>query len=459
MSEIERNRFHSVILDESRCKGCTLCVTTCPTEAIRVRGGLARITEMRCIDCGKCIIRCPNNAKKALVDSLKDLEPGGKFSHFTIKVALPAPSLYGQFSQNYSLSDIHRALLSAGFDAVFPVAFATTPIVKATRELLDKRRHPEIPRPLLSSSCPAIIKFIQIRYPTLIEHIIPLIAPMELAGRLAKEEILQNSNTKNPPSVGCFFISPCSAKITEALVPQGNETSSIDGVFSINDLFMPLLQALQKNAQDDALGQSEQEPSDLEIGWGHAEGEAKATTNETDFTSLSVDGMDRCIQVLEEIENGKLKNLDFLELMACVDGCVGGPLAAINPSIAQFNINLRENKIRTSQKKVQEPSLKTENSMFRLLGTKSAAIDCAQCLKTSDYVARPTLLLDPDFSKAMHMMDEMERINEALPGIDCGACGAPNCHALAEDIVRGNARISDCIVILKEQYRELLEKK
>ena len=65
--------------------------------------------------------------------------------------------------------------------------------------------------------------------------------------------------------------------------------------------------------------------------------------------------------------------------------------------------------------------------------------------------------MHPDFKKAAAMMEQSEEIAAGLPGLDCGCCGAPNCRALAEDIVRGNAEQTDCIVILKEQYRSLLE--
>lgn len=508
-------RYHSVLLDEDACKGCTLCVTTCPTEAIRVRGGKARIMEERCIDCGKCIRRCPNHAKKARVDALAEFAPGGKFAGFDIKVALPAPSLYGQFPGDYSIPAIHRALLECGFDAVFPVSAATGPIARAARRLLDRNAHPDIPRPLISSSCPTIIKFIQIRFPTLLEHIVPIIAPMELAGRLAREEIERQRpiSGEKTLSVGCFFISPCSGKITEALAPLGNEPSSVDGVFSMKDVHLPILQALQKSAgkNDPASGGAEAvreppaksepagnkasyataEPSGIpaelarEIAWGRAGGEAEATVDGTDFRFLAVDGMDQCIKILEEIENGKLAELDLLELMSCTGGCVGGPLAAINPAIAKYNIRERERKLaeaigddghgikaahetlveddsrrntRTSRE-AQSPSMQSgPGGIPRMLGNSARTLECERCLRTEEFPARPALLLDPDFRKAMAMMDEMEKINEKLPGLDCGCCGAPNCHALAEDIVRGSASLTDCIVILKEQYRELLEK-
>ena len=200
-------RFHSVVLDEEACKGCTVCVTTCPVEAIRVRDGKARILAERCIDCGECIRRCPNHAKMARADALAELSGSGEFSRFDGKIALPAPSLYGQFSERFSVEAIHAALLAIGFDAVYPVSRATPAIAATARDLLDRSRHPDLPRPLISSSCPTIVKVIQIRFPTLLGHIAPIIAPRELSGRLARDEARREQPEKK--NVGCFFNSPC----------------------------------------------------------------------------------------------------------------------------------------------------------------------------------------------------------------------------------------------------------
>ncbi len=82
---------HSVSLDPAKCKGCTHCLKHCPTEAIRIRDGLARIDPDKCIDCGECIRMCPHKAKKANYDQLSAMDA------FKYKIALPAPSLYGQF--------------------------------------------------------------------------------------------------------------------------------------------------------------------------------------------------------------------------------------------------------------------------------------------------------------------------------------------------------------------------
>ena len=44
------------------------------------------------------------------------------------------------------------------------------------------------------------------------------------------------------------------------------------------------------------------------------------------------------------------------------------------------------------------------------------------------------------------MMSELKKIEASLPGLDCGICGAPSCRALADDIVRGYAEESDCVL-------------
>lgn len=54
--------------------------------------------------------------------------------------------------------------------------------------------------------------------------------------------------------------------------------------------------------------------------------------------------------------------------------------------------------------------------------------------------------LDDDILEAMKKFEQMEEVLNSLPGLDCGACGAPNCQCLAEDIVQGKATEIDCIL-------------
>ena len=129
------NYKHSVTLDISKCKGCTNCIKRCPTEAIRVRGGKATIKSERCIDCGECIRVCPNNAKKAMCS---------KFEHYQDykwKIALPAPSLYGQFDNLDDVDYVLDGLLKIGFDDVFEVSAAAELVSAYTRAYLKEKNY------------------------------------------------------------------------------------------------------------------------------------------------------------------------------------------------------------------------------------------------------------------------------------------------------------------------------
>ena len=168
--------FHSVRLEEDKCVGCTTCIKKCPTEAIRVRKGRASIIDERCIDCGECIRTCPHGAKKAVSDPLSMI------SGFRFKVAVPAPSLYSQFAESTSVDRILSGLLALGFDEVFEVAEAAELVTEFTKRLLaekaDRARGGTSPQsriaPLISSACPAVVRLVQLRFPSLIPQLVPL---------------------------------------------------------------------------------------------------------------------------------------------------------------------------------------------------------------------------------------------------------------------------------------------
>ena len=222
--------FHSVTLDESKCVGCTNCIKRCPTEAIRVRSGKAVIMSERCIDCGECIRICPHHAKRAKHDHLSMLEK------FTYKIALPAPSLYGQFNnlddQDYVLSGLKKL----GFDDVMEVSGAAELVSEATRRLMDAGT---LQRPVISSACPAVVRLIRVRFPDLCDHVLPLLSPMETAARIAKQQAMQKTGLPKE-QIGCFFITPSPAKVTDIRMPIGIEKSEVDGAIAISEIFPQL---------------------------------------------------------------------------------------------------------------------------------------------------------------------------------------------------------------------------
>ncbi|MFZ5591730.1 MAG: [Fe-Fe] hydrogenase large subunit C-terminal domain-containing protein [Bacillota bacterium] len=253
--------FHSVRLDEEKCKGCTNCIKHCPTEAIRVRKGRARIIEERCIDCGECIRVCPNQAKVAITDDLDSIKK------YRYSIALPAPSFYGQFKPELTPEIVHAGLIALGFDSVFPVALAAEAVSRAIRNYLEQQR--ERPRPLISSACPAVVRLVQVRFPSLLEHIIPLVSPMEIAGRVAREAAHRQTGF-GPEEIGVFFLTPCPAKVTEVKQPAG-DSSSVDGAISMSVVYGNLLRMM------DNLNTASLSPvvSGIGIGWGRAGGKMR----------------------------------------------------------------------------------------------------------------------------------------------------------------------------------------
>ena len=101
---------HSVCLDVSKCKGYITCLKRCPTEAIRIRDCRATIDPARCIDCGQCILSCPHKAKKAVNDKLSDIPFGKKYV-----IALPPPSLYGQFANLDDVDYLLQGLIAVSY--------------------------------------------------------------------------------------------------------------------------------------------------------------------------------------------------------------------------------------------------------------------------------------------------------------------------------------------------------
>ncbi len=219
--------FHSVTLDRDKCKGCINCIKRCPTEAIRVRNKKAYIIAERCIDCGECIRVCPHHAKRATYDSLEILDK------YPYTIALPAPSFMAQFNNLEDIDVVLNALVKFGFDEVFEVAKAAEIVSAATRKMMESH---SLPRPVISSACPAVTRLIRVRFPGLIDHVLPLNAPIEVAARMAKRAAAAKTGLPLE-QIGAIFISPCPAKVTATKMPLGTEKSWVDGVVAVSVIY------------------------------------------------------------------------------------------------------------------------------------------------------------------------------------------------------------------------------
>ena len=403
---------HSVLLDESKCTGCTTCLRHCPTEAIRIKDGHAVINSDRCIDCGACIRYCPHNAKRAVASKLADM------NRFKWKIALPAPTLYGQFDNLDDVDHVLNGLLKIGFDEVYEVSKAAELVSAYTRIYLETEG---VVKPAISSACPVVVRLITLRFPSLSEHIIHMLPPMEVAAKLARERALSEHPELSADDIGVCFISPCPAKASYVKNGFAGYKSEVDEVVPISDVYFQLISKMKK--EDDFTVNSES--GRIGIGWARSGGEATAIFNDN---YLAADGIENVIRVLDQIETGNIPPLEFIELNACPGGCVGGVLTVQNPFIAEARLHTLRKYLPVSQNSLpKEATYSPDGYLFEDL---------------PEYV--PISRLGNTIAESMRMMADIRSFKETLPGIDCGSCGAPTCRAFSEDVIKGLACPDDC---------------
>ena len=411
---------HSVVLDYKRCRGCTTCIKSCPTEAIRVRRGKATILADRCIDCGTCIRVCPHHAVKSVSDKLDILE------NYEYRVALPSPALYGQFQNLDDIDVVLNGLLEIGFHSVYEVAKAAEYLSDIARQKILANDTPVTPK--ISSACPTVLRLICMRFPKLIPNIKQSIDPVALAAILARKEAVAKTGLP-PEKIGVFSIVPCPAQVTAAHTPVVLQDAVIDGAFSVRDIYLKLLGPMKKLKEVKPMSSA----GIMGVGWAFCGGESAARLGQR---YLAVDGIENVIRMLEEIEDGRLPEADFIELNACVEGCVGGCLTVENP----FGAHMRIKKLMKG--------LPVSRNRFSDL---DEPVDIVYSNKTLEYI--PVLLLDTDRAAAMEKMMKIDELESHLPGLHCGSCGAPSCRAFAEDVVLGRASEEDCIFKVRERMQ------
>lgn len=410
---------HSVYLDPEKCKGCINCIKHCPTGAIRVRGRKAHIIKEFCIDCGECVRVCPHHAKKTRYDGLETLQ------NYAYTVALPAPSFYAQFNNITDTNIILSALLKLGFNDVLEVAAAAEIVSELSRQYIAN--HPN-GKPFISTACPSVTRLIRVRFPALLERLLPILPPVELAARVAARHAMQKTGLKRE-EIGIFFISPCPAKVTYVQDPLCIEKSEIDRVLAVKKVYTALLPLMNADDAEKDLKIA----GKIGISWGYSGGEVAGLLTDS---YIAVDGIDNAIGVLEDLEDNKIHGLDFIEIDACTGGCVGGVLQVENPYVAKTKLKLLR-------------------KYMPVAGAHLNGANAANAYWTKKIKFEPVFRLGSTPQESMEILQKVEAIAARLPGLDCGSCGAPTCKALAEDVVRGDANERDCIHLLKNYLHQI----
>lgn len=416
----EKEYYHALKVDVDVCDGRMRCLRACPTCAIRVRSGKARIIDELCVDCGECITACPHGAVVPLADRL-DTSP----SEHRCRLAIPSPVLYSQFSSDITPVRILEGLKQIGFDYVVDVARACEWSVIATRTFLEEYSGRW---PIISSFCPAVVRLIQVKYPDLTELVLPMEPPREITAREAKRRLARELGV-GTSDIEAVYISPCPAKVVATRQPAEKKRSWLDRAIAISEIYGPLLAAAtqpdKKMEPVDALF----EDHTYGPGWSRLGG---LTTLLATDRWIAVSGMNDVTMILDDIENSRLRDVEFVEASACLGGCIGGSLTVENIYVA------RSRTIRLGQRYGCNIA-RYERQVEKLYKEGFFNIE-------NPIPPRPLSPLGPDIATAIANVKSRDEVYSTLPKIDCGACGSPNCLTFAEDVVKGEADMSMCIV-------------
>ena len=189
-------------------------MNVCPTAAIRIKYGKATINEAACTDCGMCLKTCP---RQAIYVEQDDFNQIFKFSYRIILL----PSVFiGQFPEDISEEQIFSELHNLGFHYVMEVDKSTGLLMEETKHYLQQ--HPR-QRPFISSFCPAVVRLIQVRFPSLIGHIVRLKQAMDIAAIYVRKKYIDKGIPEK--EIGVFYVTQCAAKIAAIKCPVGEENS------------------------------------------------------------------------------------------------------------------------------------------------------------------------------------------------------------------------------------------
>ena len=416
---------HSIRISYSACHGCVNCIKSCPTEAIRVIAGSITIIRDLCVDCGECLRACDMKALGLDDDDWDLIRAHGEVD------AITDPTFFAQFSSYWHPERAREALLGNGINMLFDdVEDAFDLSAYATARMIEGMSKDQLP--LISIYCPAVVRLIQLEFPELLSRLILIENPLEIAAEMWRKR------TKSFAPL--TLVSPCPAKITMVRDPVGNQPSSIQHVVSMKKVVHTLMASGVKVSSDSP-------GLDLEgrrfAEWARRGGESKHILkfSKRDLRIIAVSGLRNTMDLLEQLELGRLRGVDFVECRTCDIGCFGG----IAVAESRFLSHMKHRNIETDWALMPERAEQLD-----------AMLANEKLWKMNEPIpSKQRLPLSSDLSEAMSRLKQMKAVFAELPHIDCGACGRPSCKAMAEDVAREQGEITDCIFKLREDISSL----
>ena len=368
----------SIVRDFNKCILCRRCVAVC--KNIQQIGAIdcinrgfdscistvndKSLNDVNCTFCGQCIQACPTGAlheKESINDlwiKLKDPE--------TYVIAQTAPAVRVALGEEFQMDigtnvtgKMVASLKRLGFDKVFDTNVgADFTIMEEAHEFLERLKEKDN-MPMITSCCPSWIKFIEMNYPDLLQHLSSCKSPHQMLGSLLKTYFAKKENI-DPSKIYVVSIMPCVAKKYERQRPElkNNGLYDVDNVITTRELArmikqanidfekiedqeydMPLgettgagaifgvtggvMEAALRTAQDKLNGEDVEKFEFIEVRGEKGIKEANITINGRNLHVAVVSGLSNAKKILKELKLGK-SSYDFIEVMACPGGCIMG---------------------------------------------------------------------------------------------------------------------------------------
>ncbi|MBO4281859.1 MAG: 4Fe-4S binding protein [Bacteroidales bacterium] len=427
---MEETFHHALKFKTDLCIGCSHCTGVCPTGAIHVEGGHPVLEPNRCIDCGHCYQACPVNAIYIEQDDFQTI----------YNYACPVILLPSTFSAQFPEKISQRAILSAIYHLGFKYIYEVEKSVDVLHEVICERiKDRDVEHPVISTFCPAVVRLIQVKFPSLIPNLLLVRPPMDITSLYIRKNLTDRGVP--PEDIGIFYVAPCAAKIAAIKSPVGETKAQTDGVINMNYLYNKVFRVIKQGEYQLRDDEFDFHPiSRRSLLWTMTGGEINDLPQ---GRNLAIDDIDNVSEFLEKVENGDVEGVDYLELRACDESCAGGILCGSN----RFLVAERQKK-RAAQK-----SVKVSPKENRLLTYKEYLKDNISVGKVEP---RSMDKLDEDIGVAMRKMKKSFELNSNLPQVDCRICGYQSCKALSDAVVNGQADIRQCIFV--QRIMELTDK-
>lgn len=398
--------------EKSNCKNCYKCIRNCPVKSIAFRDEQIHILGDECIYCGSCLLGCPQNAKYIASDLPKvqsALEAGEK-----LYVSL-APSYIAAFP-SAGILELSAALKKLGFAHAEETAIGAAQVTREYEKLIRAHRMKNI----ITTSCPSVNLLIEKYFPALIPQLAPVVTPAVAHARMIKQ--IYGVRAK------VVFIGPCISKKYECADPDNNNV--LFAVLTFDELIRWMEEEHAQPSEPDAEGRTL--VNTLPRYYPAPGGIIKNLHREERraYECLSVDGVDRCIEILDSIEKDGLSGY-FLELNACAGACLGGPVMRL---LHTGFLSSKDVLIKNVRRRSEAPGALTEDvqaqftKKFRNRSVKKDAAD-------EDAIRRV-------LAQTGKTSSDKE--------LNCGCCGYNTCREKAVAVLQGKADIRMCVPYMRE---------